>query len=344
MSLEDSEILDLAESTLAQMERLKLQQIAQELVDYEVLPKFMRKDRVTFDGGDAITWRVMVKTSGASKNVGLHEEDVVNIGDVLDNGSIPWRHTTTNYAWERREMLMNIGARRVVSLLKVRRADALLDLTEHMERIFWAKPADSSDKTEPYGVPYWLVKNASVGFNGGDPVGFANGAAGLKTADYQKWKNYTGAYAAVSKADLIKKMRIAHRLTGFKSPVDLKNVNVGRADQYRVYMNNATLSTVEDVGEAQNDNLGRDVASMDGTMIFKKHPMIYAAHLDTDPSDPVYMINFATFRPVVLRGDYLRESKPSKSAKQHNTFVVFVDLTWNIRCVDRRRNAVFHKV
>ena len=47
--------------------------------------------------------------------------------------------------------------------------------------------------------------------------------------------------------------------------------------------------------------------------------------------------------PIFLEGDYLRGSEPDKSPTQHNTWVVHVDLTWNILCVDRRRQAVFAK-
>jgi hypothetical protein len=45
----------------------------------------------------------------------------------------------------------------------------------------------------------------------------------------------------------------------------------------------------------------------------------------------------------VLAGDYLRETSPEKKADQHNTFVVFVDLTYNYFCIDRRRNSMFYK-
>jgi len=55
------------------------------------------------------------------------------------------------------------------------------------------------------------------------------------------------------------------------------------------------------------------------------------------------MIDHSTFNPVVLKGDVLRESKPSNSgSRQHNVFETFVDLTYNYVCVDRRRSGVLH--
>jgi len=55
------------------------------------------------------------------------------------------------------------------------------------------------------------------------------------------------------------------------------------------------------------------------------------------------MINFHTLYPVFLSGEYLREDKPKIAAKQHTVFEVHVDTSWNMLCVDRRRNSVFYK-
>ena len=101
------------------------------------------------------------------------------------------------------------------------------------------------------------------------------------------------------------------------------------------------MSNMEDIGEASNENLGRDLASMDGTMTFRNHPVIWVPELDGQTNAPVYMVDHSTFYPVVLKGDFLRESKSTQAPSQHNVYQYFVDLTYNYLCVDRRRNAVF---
>jgi hypothetical protein len=186
------------------------------------------------------------------------------------------------------------------------------------------------------------VKNSSTGFNGGDPAGFASGAGNLATATYSTWKNYTAQYTNVTKSDLISKMRTAYRKIKFESPVDIPDYRRGRGDQYRIYLNETTIKAFEDLGEQQNENLGRDLASMDDTITFRRNPLVWTPELDSDTTYPIYMLNFAYFAPVFLKGDYLRESDPAKAEGQHNVFVVFVDLTWNILCTDRRRQAVFY--
>jgi hypothetical protein len=342
VTLTDDQIRDLATGTLKKMGRLKFNQIAQRLPDYEVMSRIMKRDKVKFDDGNGITRYLMVKTSGAARNVGLYEPDQVNVGTVLEEVTIPWRHSTTNYSYDRRELAMNAGESKVVDLLKSRRVDALISQAELMEHDFWSKPESIADKKPIFGIMYWIVKNVTLGFNGGAPTGFSGGAGGLV---HDNWKNYTGQYAAVSKTDLIAKMRKAYRQCRFKSPVDVTDYRRkgGPGDKYRIYMNEDTIETFENVAENQNDNLGRDVASMDDSVVFKKNPIRWIPFLDDDTTDPVYMLNWEWFEPVFLKGEYMRESKPTQSPTQHTVDVVHIDTTWNLLCTNRREQAVFSK-
>jgi hypothetical protein len=86
---------------------------------------------------------------------------------------------------------------------------------------------------------------------------------------------------------------------------------------------------------------------VDDQVTFRRHPIIWIPHLDDNvPADfttlsgtnPFYGIDHESFFPVVLRGDFLRESKPILKADQHNVIVSFIDLSYNYICVDRRRN------
>lgn len=341
-TLTDQDIQDLVVGTLKELGRLKFNQIAQRLQEYEVFSKIMKKDKVSFDGGVGVQRSIMIDHSSAAKNVGLYEVDDVNVNDVLVQINIPWRHTTTNWAFERREILMNSGGyKKIVDLLKVRRTDGMLSLVELMEEDFWSKPADSSDEVKPFGIKYWVVPNATEGFNGGNPSGFTAGAGNLNATTYPRWKNYTAQYTDVTKADLIKKMRTAYRKIRFKSPIQISDFRKGTGEMYRLYTNETLISSLEDIGEAQNENLGRDLASMDGEMVFRKNPIKWIPQLDEDSTNPLYMVNWNYFCPVFLKGDYLRESDPMYAPNQHNTKVVHVDCTYNYLCTDRRRQAHF---
>jgi hypothetical protein len=54
--------------------------------------------------------------------------------------------------------------------VKPRRHAAMIDLAEELEAKAWQVP-NSTDKLNPYGLPYWIVYNSSTGFNGGYPTG-----------------------------------------------------------------------------------------------------------------------------------------------------------------------------
>lgn len=340
-TLADKEIEDLVTGTLDDLGRNKFSQIAQQLQEYEVMGKWLKKDKVIFDSGIGIQRTLMTKLPGAARHLGLYEKDEVNVIDLLEKLNIPWRHATTNWAFERRETLINRGKALILNIIKPRRIGAMINLTEELETKGWASPGVSND-TDPYGLPYYVVKNASTGFNGGAPSGHTT-VAGINPTNTPAFKNYTAQYTDVTKADLIKKMRTGHRKIGWKSPVTIQEYRGKRGQNMRLYVNETTISNLEDLGEQQNENLGRDLASMDGTMTFRKHPIMWVPELDSDSQDPVYYIDHQTFYPVVLRGDYLRESGVKQKDDQHNVFVVHVDLSYNYLCLDRRRNAVFAK-
>ena len=340
MPLADADLIDLGNVTLKELGRMKFNQIATRLQNYEIMGRMLKEDKQQFEGSTGLQRTLLIDHSGAAKMVGQFQQDTVNVTDQTVLMSIPWRHATTNYAYERREMLMNKGAAKIVDLIKIRRADAMISLAELMEAQGWSKPADSNDKVNAFGVKYWVVKNLTAGFNGGNPAGFTAGAGNIDSSAVTRWANYTDGYTSVTKPDLIDKMRTAARKIMFKSPVSIEDFRKGAGDTFRIYVNEPTIKAMESVGEQQNENLGRDIAAYDGTITFRKNPITWVPKLDADSDNPVYMLNFGWMNPVFLEGDYMRESSPMVPSYQHNVFVIHVDLTWNLICTNRRAQAV----
>lgn len=334
-----ADILDLVNSTLDDLGPVAFEQIAQNLTDYEIMGRLLKEERVLIQSGKGFERRVMLSHSGAARHVEMFATDNTAIIDVLELLNVPWRHAMSDYTIERRENLMNKSPAELVNLLTVRRTDAMISLTETLETAGWTKPVDSSDRIEPFGIPYWIVKNSSEGFNGGNPSGFSD-TGGINTSNFANWANYTSQYVSVTKTDLLFRMRRAHMRTGFKSPVDIKDLRTGKGERFRIYLNLETLLSIESLAEFQNDQLGADVASMDGRTVFKKNPLVYVPELDSDATDPVYMIDTNTLYIIALAGDILQESGMQRVPNSHNTMQNFIDLTYNFVCIDRRRNAV----
>jgi hypothetical protein len=334
-TLQADDIADLIKLTQRELGKNKWTDIAYDLQEHIALPKLLKKERVGFGSGTGFQFNVNVSTSGAARMTGLHETDEVAITDTIVQGYVPWRHMTTNYAFDEREIKMNRAPARIVELVKVRRANAMIDLAALLETQFWSKPTDSTDNENLFGVPYWIVKSATEGFNGTDPSGFTAGAAGIASATYANWANWTGDYTAVTQDDLITKLRKASTYTKFMSPTPTPSYNSG--DRYGYYTNYAVLAPMERLLMAQNENLGNDLASKDGSVVFRRNPVTAVFKLDADTTNPVYGINWGEFGFVFLEGEYMNEVGPMRAGHQHKTHAVHIDTSVNIVCRNRRR-------
>ena len=337
--LRAQEIDDLVVGTLEDLGRDKIVQIAQNNQDYEIYSHWFKKGKVAFDGGTGIKRTLMAKLPTAARHIGLYATDDVKLEDLLTSMSIDWRHATTSWTYETREMMMNKGKARINNIIKPRREGAVLNLIEQIETKCWSLPA-LTNETDPYGIPYWVVYHATEGFTGAAPSGHTT-VAGVNPTTYPTWKNWSANYTNVSKDDLITKMRKGQWSTKWKSPINIGEFRGDKGSRYRFYTEYDVLAAFETLGEAQNENLGRDLASMDGQMTFRRHPLIAVPELDGATGGPVYGIDHECFMAVCLEGDYLRESAPAVAPNQHNARQCFIDLTYNLLCLDRRRQMIF---
>jgi len=339
-----NELVDLVAGTLDDLGPLKFENIAQTLQDYEVVPKWFKKDKVMIQDGRGIQRNLLNKLSNAAKHVGLFDTSNANVPEILKQVRVDWIHAETSWAFEyRSDVLMNRGGSAIVDTIEQRRADAMISLVEEIEQKSWTAPG-TTDTVDPYGLPYWIVKSNTTpagGFTGGAPTGHTT-VGGIDLTASPNFKNWSANYTTLSKADAIKKLRTAHRKINFKSPVSIPQYRGEKGNNYRLYVNESTISDVEDVGEGQNENLGRDIASMDGQMVFKNHPIIWVPQLDSDGNNPIYMVNHRTFWPAILKGDNLRETEPMRAPHQPNLFECFVYITYNFVCINRRANAVIY--
>lgn len=336
--LHATDIRDLVAGTLYEYGPPNFQQIAQSMQTYQVMGTWLKTDKIVEDEGIGIQRTLMDRTLGAARHLGQYEVDDVQIGDHLVQLNVPWVHAQTAWGYEHREILMNRGKALVTKVVEPRQSAAMIDIVEELEAKGWSAPA-VANKSDPYGVPYWIVKNATTGFNGALPSDHTT-VGGIDLDDHPNFKNYTALYTAVTKANLIKLMRTAHRKIMWKSPVNINEYRGTKGTNYKLYTGESLLSDLEDLGEAQNENLGRDLAPMDDTMTFRRHALEWVPQLDADTSNPVYFVNHSTFFPIVLKGDNLRQTGPLMHPLMHNVDRVFIDLTYNFVCVDRRRNAV----
>lgn len=346
------EINDLITTTLQKLGKARFEQIAQRLQEYEVMGWLLKKSDAfggieEVEGGRSVKELLMTKVGGTFRWVGLFEKDTVNITDHMTELEVEWCHGTDNMAFERREILANKGEARIVNVIVPRRTAMMLRVAEALEAAFFSDPVAGETKI-PWGLPYWVVKNSTKGFNGGvHPNLSAAGVTtvgGVNVSQHPTFRNWTATYSNISKDDLVTKMREAHYKTNWKSPVTAQEFRSEWGQRRKIFTTYAVLSALERLAEDQNDQLGSDIASMDGEVTFRRHPIKAIRYLDEgDSTNPVYMVDLASFKMFVLKGDYLRESEAQTAPFQHNVSVVYVDLTYQTMCVNRRANAVIYK-
>lgn len=345
MPITDSEILDLANNTWPNRRKHRLTDIASDYSRYVVLPRILKKGsaEVTTGNGSGFWFNLLTSGTGTARSTGLYEPDNINVKDVTAVGKVPWRHYDASWALDRRLISMNSGAEQIVDMMEAQRAAAFVSLADKLEKDFFLPARSSSNSTNMFGLPVWAVKSTSQGFNGGDPSGFSGGAAGLPVADYPNWKNYTDQYTAVTAADLVKKMSRALTYTHWRTPVESRLMQDAIQERYAIYVPLSTITDFEDVAAAQNDQLGRDIRSMDGRVILRNIPITPLDVLDDDTNKPVYLIDWNVMKIKFLEGEYLREAPPAQAGNAHNIVESFVDLTMNTACVNRRRLSVIRK-
>lgn len=348
-------IQDLMNSTLAELGRDRIQMVAQNYVDYPAFALFHKKERMLEDDGIQIWRNIQIKKSNVSRFVGIGETDTVNIENVTTTAKIDWKYCDAHWGFFTQEVKLNKGKSKIFNLIDSRKNNAHLDLVELINASLWTLPG-ASDTKSPNGIPYYIVKNSGTpGFNGGHPSGYS-AVANISRTTYANWKNYTGQYTTVSKADLLTKMRTAYRACRFMDVegLSIQDYRKGK-DRYINFVNESTAASLENIGEAQNENLGRDVAShevqtgmgkdvyrFDGALTFRRKPIVYEPYLDGDTSNPVYGLDLSTWCNYIHKDYNMHQNDVMMASDQHNAFVVYIDHWWNLLCFDPRRNFVLY--
>jgi hypothetical protein len=344
MSLQASNIADLISVSLPELGRLKFTDLASSYQQTIALKRIFRQKKTTFDSGPTVRFNVMFDTNGSARSVPLGFTATVEIPNVMTFGEVPWRGITFNWAIEGAEEVMNSGASKIVDIMQVRRMSAFGDFIVKMEQLFWAS-FDSTNDLDFFPITYWIVKSNTAataanndGFNGTVPSGVTTVAA-LSPTTFDRWRNYATQYATVTKEDLIRKMRRAALFTDFMPLVDDMPVyNLG--DDYGWYTNYAVLGTLEEILEGQNENLGDDIAPMDGKVTFRRAPVTWVKELEKDTTNPVYGINWGELFAMRLREWWMKEIPVPINPNQPTVHTVHNVSRLNTMCRNRRRQAV----
>ncbi len=320
-------------------------QDAQTYQDYFCLNLLFQPKKRKTQGGKSIFHPMQFTQSDTARHTALYGEKSTTVTDLASSITCPWRFTENDTAWDLDEVAMNAGREQIVDLINMRRSDMYLGLYELLEDAIFKTPTSGSDVLTPYGIPVWVVYNATDGFTGGDPTYPSGGAGGVATADEANWKNYSFTYTSVTDDDLVLHMRRAAKAIRWRSPTKVAGSNMARSPK-QVFTTTENTLSMETLASQRNDNLGTDFAIYMDEAMWKRHPIRNVERLDdtTDlnvPSDPIYMLNTDFIYPVFLQGRGFKESAPIH-LKETQPTVVRLDLrmAWNLICTSRRSQAI----
>jgi len=315
-----------------------------DLQKHVAVREMWKQRKKTFEGGDNWEWQIQMDHNHSAQAVGMYETDGTAQADTMVTASIPARHVNAHYIYDQREKDFQRGGTKIVDLVKTRYVGMMVSFYEILETFLWGKPVSSDDLKTPYGMDYWITKhNGTAGFKGENPSGFTSGKAGISQGTYSRWANWVDRYAAVTKADLIRKMREAHTKTEFVSPVSHSTPDLGPL-RNGIYMPYSVLGLVEEELEKQNMSLGNDIASKDGRATFRSTPLTWVPKLDasTITDAPVYMLNWKTLIVGVMAGWENNLTAPYMVPNKHLVRRVDLDASLNMVCTNLRDQAVLN--
>jgi len=312
-----------------------------DLQDHVAVREMWKGKQKRFDGGYPWDFQAQIDHNYSARAVAMYETDGTAMTDTMIEGSVTPRHVNAHYIYDQREPAFQRGGKAIVDLIQTRYVAMMVSLYEYLEAVLWGKPVDDTDTLTPFGIAYWVVKNATEGFTGGNPTGFTSGRAGINSTTYTRWKNWSAPYSEISKTDLVRKMRRAARKTRFRSVVSHAEPTLG-AMANGIYTNDTVLGIMEELLEDQNMNLGNDLDSKGGRVQFKSSPVIYAPYLDNDTENPVYMLDWKWLAIGVMPGWENNMTKPYMVPNKHLVRRVDLDATLQMICTNLRRQAVLY--
>jgi len=317
-----------------------------DLSDHVAVREMWKGRKKQFEGGHPWRFDAQIDHNHSARVVGLYEADGSAVLDTMISGSVDARHVNAHYIYDQREPAFQRGGHAIVDYIRTKYVAMMVSWYTLLEELLWGKPDDSTDKKTPYGLAYWVLKAAAdgdEGFQTANPAGFADGRGDINTETYARWANWAADYAAVTKEDLVRKMRKGHRKTRFRSPVSHAQPELGSMKN-GIYTNDSVIGLMEEILEAQNMNLGNDLDSKGGRTHFKSTPVTYAPYLDDDATNPVYMLDWKWMAIGVMPGWENNLSKPYMVPERHLVRRVDLDATLNMACTNLRRQAVFSLV
>ena len=301
-------------------------------------------------------WKLKVRHQDNFQVVGLYHRDSSNRVNVLDEGSLKWGLTTTNYHYDIDEEIFQTGGRQIYDYMESYERDLLTSFYVGMEDLMFG-PGPSSPTQNPFppvSLLWWITStddsitenNAEEGFDGVEPVGWgSSGVGGISTSTYDQWKNRTFPYTTLDRDDFVEKIINSMDLCQFEPPVEgNKNIVDGSKPNWELLTTHSRVAAARRLLQLGNDNIGNDLAAHSGKVYIRGVPMVWipawtnASSVNARTDGIVLGVNWKTFKAYRAAGRTMRKKKAFQHPEMSNVRVRCMDDSLQIVCFDRRAN------
>ncbi|MEM8737270.1 MAG: hypothetical protein AAGG38_02165 [Planctomycetota bacterium] len=312
------------------------------------------------DGGTSIKRNIMLDERGNARYRQMFDLDTPTVKPLHKEIDVPWALVGTDYSWDVFELKTQMSSTKAyIDLVRSRRVEAKWGLSELLEDRGWLTPQNQADRTNPYGIPYYLnfrdSGSTGAGFDG-QTIRFGDGStsnicAGIDASAEKKWRNYAATYTAIDAAFLTT-LRTAFVFTKFTAPALLKDrpASTDRGPMAKFYCGLSEYVELQALMDSRDDNnipnevFGHILAHIDGVFSINGYPVVGIPQLEGVEFDPFYFVDWSKLQPVVHAGYWMEESDPAPSSNQHTVISVYVDAAHNNLCLNRRAAGfVVHK-
>jgi len=326
--------------------------------DHPILNEVFDPTKVQSDGGTQLTRKLQYRESGNAdwvRPAAVRDRSIVG---VLVDVSLPWCGIQTSHSMVAAEMRRNLGKAKLISMAKVRRTDAMLDMADKIEPRLWATIDNGTDDLHPYGINYHIPPITGVQVTtqaGDDTVTHFRGAnpvdsdgptdlgeyCGVDVSDdtYARMRSYNDVWdnsAGDITEDGLTKMGRMFRRLHWRSPKLATDLEQGTFSKIKICTAETVLENLEKQAKLQNDQVGADLGRYMGATLFKGLPIEWSEDLDTT-TYPLFMLNLNYIFPVIEQDTDFREDTPMRDIEQPDVFSTYVDLAFQLLCTNRQR-------
>ena len=205
----------------------------------------------------------------------------------------------------------------------------------------------------PVSLLWWITatsdsttdNNATEGFNGAEPIGWSStGVGGIKTSEYDNWKNRTFPYTDVTRDDFIEKVINSMDFCVFEPPIERPDIVSQTRPNWELLTTHSRVAQGRKLLQLGNDNIKDDLAAHSGKVYIRGVPMVnvpawtnsQSANARTDGI--ILGMNWSTVKWYYRKGRNQRKRRAYQHPEMSNVRIRKMDDAGQIVCFNRRAN------